>query len=68
MAENNPIRLKSLDQIASACGVSKKRVKKWCRMTPPPPIAIEGEGAAMRYSAEYYTLNKWRTEVFAPKT
>jgi hypothetical protein len=47
--------------------VGKKRIKKWCKMTPPPPIAIEGEGGARRYSAEFYRLQEWREKVFSPK-
>jgi hypothetical protein len=67
----NPPELRQLDsltEIARAFKVGAKRVKKWCRMTPPPPIAVEGEGTNKRYSAEYYALQAWRIEAFAPKT
>jgi len=59
--------LNSLTAIAKACKVSEKRVKKWCGMNPPPPIAVEGDGSTRRYFAEYHELQKWRIKAFPPK-
>jgi len=59
--------LNSLAAIAEACEVSEKRVKRWCKMDPPPPIAVEGVGSTRRYFAEYHELQKWRIKAFSPK-
>ena len=59
--------LNSLAEIAEECKVSEKRVKRWLKMLPPPPIAVEGHGSTKRYFAEYYELQKWRIKAFSPQ-
>lgn len=53
-----PTPLRSLEEICRALGVGSKQVKDW--VEEGAPIAIEGEGARTRYSAELARLQIWR--------
>lgn len=53
-----PTPLRSLEEICRALGVGSKQVKDW--VEEGAPIAIEGEGARTRYSAELARLQLWR--------
>jgi hypothetical protein len=65
--DRKPIWLESLADIATNMTVGKKTVKAWCKMKPPPPIVVMGEGINRRYRAEFYTLKKWLETTFSPK-
>ena len=49
-----PMILRSLAEIKEAFGVGERQIKLWA------PIAVEGEGSKVRYSAEAVRLQVWR--------
>lgn len=53
-----PRILRSMTEICEAFGVGPRTVKGW--VEKGAPIAVEGEGAKMRYSAEMVRLQAWR--------
>lgn len=53
-----PRILRSMAEICEAFGVGPRTVKGWVKKGAP--IAVEGEGAKMRYSAEMVRLQAWR--------
>lgn len=53
-----PHVLRSMAEICEALGVGPKTVKAW--VGKGAPIAVEGEGAKVRYSAEMTRLQVWR--------
>ena len=53
-----PRILRSLAEIKEAFGVGERQIKLWVRQGAP--IAVEGEGRRMRYSAEAVRLQVWR--------
>lgn len=55
-----PTPLRSMTEICEALGVGPKTVKAW--VEKGAPIAVEGEGAKVRYSAELARLLVWREE------
>lgn len=54
----SPKILRSLAEIKEVFGVGERRIKLWVRQGAP--IAVEGEGRKMRYSAEAIRLQVWR--------
>lgn len=54
----NPVILKTIVEICAALGVSAEQVREWARQGAP--IAVEGDGARRRYSAELAELQAWR--------
>lgn len=56
-----PTILRSMAEICETFGVGPKTVKVW--VTKGAPIAVEGEGANTRYSAEITRLQVWREHV-----
>lgn len=63
MQETHPIAympclLKSMSEICRHFGVGRKQVRSWIQAGAP--IAVEGEGAKARYSAEIMRLQLWR--------
>lgn len=55
-----PTILRSMAEICKTFGVGNRRVIEW--VVAGAPIAVEGEGAKMRYSAELIRLQLWREE------
>lgn len=53
-----PKVLKSMTEICEAFGVGDSVVKQWA--AAGAPIAVEGRGSRMRYSAEVAALQDWR--------
>ena len=53
-----PKVLKSMTEICEAFGVGDSVVKQWA--AAGAPIAVEGRGSRMRYSAEMAALQDWR--------
>ncbi len=53
-----PKILRSLTEICEEMGVSAKVVRRW--VAEGAPIAVDGEGNKMRYSAEAGRLQLWR--------
>lgn len=53
-----PKILRNMAEICEEMGVGPKTVKKWVEQGAP--IAVEGEGAKVRYSAEVALLQIWR--------
>ena len=53
-----PKILRNLAEICEAFGVGEKTVKTWVRQGAP--IAVEGDGRRVRYSAEMIRLQDWR--------
>ena len=53
-----PKILRSLAEIKEAFGVGERQIKLLVRQGAP--IAVEGEGRRMRYSAEAVRLQVWR--------
>ena len=53
-----PKILRSLAEIKEAFGVGERQITLWVRQGAP--IAVEGEGRRMRYSAEAVRLQVWR--------
>lgn len=68
MTENAPGRdvsvhyapriLRTMKEICDVMGVSQQRVREWVRRGAP--IAVEGRGNRVRYSAEAARLQLWR--------
>lgn len=56
-----PKVLRSMTEICEALGVGPKTVKAWVQKGAP--IAVEGEGAKVRYSAEMARLQAWREKI-----
>lgn len=56
-----PTPLRSMAEICKALGVGPRRVKAW--VEKGAPIAVEGVGAKVRYSAELARLLVWREGV-----
>lgn len=54
----HPTILCSMAEICEVFGVGPKMVKVWIKKGAP--IAMEGEGAKIRYSAEAARLQAWR--------
>ena len=55
-----PRILRSLVEIKEAFGVGERQIKLWVRQGAP--IAVEGEGRKVRYSAEAVRLKVWSDE------
>ncbi len=53
-----PVPLRSMAEICDRLKVGPKMVKAWVRQGAP--IAVEGDGAKVRYSAELARLLLWR--------
>ena len=53
-----PMILRSLAEIKEAFGVGERQIKLWVQQGAP--IAVEGEGRKVRYSAEAVRLQVWR--------
>lgn len=53
-----PVILCSLAEICRMFGVGERQVRRW--IGQGAPIAVEGEGARTRYSAEAARLQAWR--------
>lgn len=53
-----PKILRNMAEICKEMGVGPKTVKKWVEQGAP--IAVEGDGANSRYSAESVRLQLWR--------
>lgn len=53
-----PKILRNLKEICEAFGVGEKTVKAWVKQGAP--IAVEGDGRRVRYSAEMVRLQEWR--------
>ncbi len=53
-----PRILRTMAEICEAFGVGEKTVKAWVKQGAP--IAVEGEGGRMRYSAEMMEIQCWR--------
>ena len=53
-----PKILRNLAEICEAFGVGEKTVKAWVKQGAP--IAVEGDGRRVRYSAEMVRLQMWR--------
>lgn len=53
-----PKILRSLAEIKDVFGVGERRIKLWVQQGAP--IAVEGEGSNVRYSAEVVRLQVWR--------
>ncbi|MEG2140892.1 MAG: MerR family transcriptional regulator [Bilophila sp.] len=55
-----PTILRSMEEIKKAFGVGDKQIRAWVEQGAP--IAVEGEGKKVRYSAELVRLQLWREE------
>ena len=53
-----PKILRNMAEICEEMGVGKKTVKAWVQKNAP--IAVEGDGRKIRYSAEMAKLQAWR--------
>lgn len=53
-----PKILRNMAEICEAFGVGEKTVKAWVKQGAP--IAVEGDGRRVRYSAEMVRLQEWR--------
>ena len=53
-----PKILRNMAEICKEMGVGPKTVKKWVEQGAP--IAVEGDGRKVRYSAETARLQMWR--------
>lgn len=53
-----PKILRNMAEICEAFGVGEKTVKAWVKQGAP--IAVEGDGRRVRYSAEMLELQNWR--------
>ena len=60
-----PKILRSLAEIKDVFGVGERRIKLWVQQGAP--IAVEGEGNNVRYSAEAARLQVWREERERPQ-
>ena len=54
-----PKILRNMAEICEEMGVGEKTVKAWVKRGAP--IAVEGDGRRVRYSAEMARLQAWRT-------
>jgi hypothetical protein len=59
--------LKDIREISTAFNVGRKTIKKWCKMSPPPPIIVMGEAKNRRYRTEFYSLKLWLEATFLSK-
>ena len=59
-----PCLLKSMTDICKQLGVGRKQVRAWIRAGAP--IAVEGDGARTKYSAELLRLQIWRERRTSP--
>ena len=55
-----PKILRNMAEICKEMGVGPKTVKKWVEQGAP--IAVEGDGRKVRYSAETARLQMWRKD------
>lgn len=55
-----PRILRNMAEICEAMGVGAKVVRRWA--AAGAPIALEGSGTTLRYSAEAARLQRWREE------
>lgn len=53
-----PRILRNMAEICETFGVGEKTVKAWAKQGAP--IAVEGDGRRVRYSAEAVKLQEWR--------
>ena len=53
-----PTPLRTMREICDSLGVGEKTVKSW--IGRGAPIAVEGKGSNVRYSAELAQLQAWR--------
>lgn len=53
-----PKILRNMAEICEEMGVGEKTVKSWVKRGAP--IAVEGDGRRVRYSAEVARLQAWR--------
>ena len=53
-----PKILRNMTEICEEMGVGEKTVKAWVKRGAP--IAVEGDGRRVRYSAEIARLQAWR--------
>lgn len=53
-----PRILRTMSEICEAFGVGEKTVKTWVKKGAP--IAVEGDGRRVRYSAEIMRLQLWK--------
>ncbi len=53
-----PKILRNMAEICEEMGVGEKTVKAWVKRGAP--IAVEGDGRRVRYSAEMVRLQAWR--------
>mgnify|MGYP000912789439 CR=1 FL=1 len=58
-----PQILTSMTDICNTFGVGEKIVKAWVR--EGAPIAVEGKGKRVRYSAEAMQLQAWRCKMLS---
>lgn len=56
-----PRILRNLAEIKEAFGVGERQIKLWVQQGAP--IAVEGEGRKVRYSAEMVRLQVWRENI-----
>ena len=56
-----PKILRNMAEICEAFGVGEKTVKVWVKQGAP--IAVEGDGRRVRYSAEMVSLQEWRLRI-----
>lgn len=57
-----PKILRTMAEICEAFGVGEKTVKAWVKQGAP--IAVEGDGRRVRYSAETMRLQAWKEQSF----
>lgn len=57
-----PKILRNMAEICEEMGVGEKTVKSWVQKGAP--IAVEGDGRKVRYSAESLRLQNWRQVSF----
>ena len=55
-----PKILRNMAEICEEMGVGEKTVKAWVKRGAP--IAVEGDGRRVRYSAEMARLQAWRSQ------
>lgn len=59
-----PKILRNMAEICEEMGVGEKTVKAWVQKGAP--IAVEGDGRKVRYSAEMARLQAWRGAKLTP--
>lgn len=57
-----PKILRNMAEICEEMGVGEKTVKAWIKKGAP--IAVEGDGRKVRYSAEMARLQAWRGIIY----